>query len=241
MDTKTVLITEAAFNLGPQVALLFAEEGSNLILNTANDIDRLSGVASRVHDLNVKTITYRANVGDQSEVTNLVSKGIEVFGKIDVVINNAIGELSQELLLETSFENWTKNIHLGITGTLIVCQAVLPLMVNNQWGRIINYIGSDGFDGSHITSSTTDLGVVGLTRGIAREYKDYNITANCISVGNTEVGSNELYSNNPIDQSGSVRLGTAEECVVLSSSLVSEHSGHITGQCLLVNGGKYFL
>ena len=241
MDTKTVLITEAAFNLGPQVALLFAEEGSNLILNTANDIDRLSGVVSRVHDLNVKTITYRAHVGDQSEVSNLVSKGIEVFGKIDVVINNAIGELSQELLLETSFENWTKNIHLGITGTLIVCQAVLPLMVNNQWGRIINYIGSDGFDGSHITSSTTDLGVVGLTRGIAREYKDYNITANCISVGNAEVGSNELYSNNPIDQSGSVRLGSAEECVFLSSSLSSEHSGHITGQCLLVNGGKYFL
>ena len=115
MDTKTVLITEAAFNLGPQVALLFAEEGSNLILNTANDIDRLSGVASRVHDLNVKAITYRANVGDQSEVTNLVSKGIEVFGKIDVVINNAIGESSQELLLETSFENWTKNIPVSYT------------------------------------------------------------------------------------------------------------------------------
>ena len=53
MDTKTVLITEAAFNLGPQLALLFAEEGSNLILNTANDIDRLSGVSSRVDDLNV--------------------------------------------------------------------------------------------------------------------------------------------------------------------------------------------
>ena len=241
MDTKTVLITEAAFNLGPQVALLFAEEGSNLILNTANDIDRLSGVASRVHDLNVKTITYRAKVGDQSEVTNLVSKGIEVFGTIDVVINNTIGASSQELLSETSFEDWAKKIHVDVTGTLMVCQAVLPFMVANKWGRIINYIGSDGFDGSHITSSTTDLGVVGLTRGIAREYKDYNITANCISVGNAEVGSNELYSNNPIGQSGSVRLGTAEECVFLSSSLASEHSGHITGQCLLVNGGKYFL
>jgi len=158
-----------------------------------------------------------------------------------VVINNAIGELSQELLLETSFENWTKNIHLGITGTLMVCQEVLPLMVNNQWGRIINYIGSDGFDGSHITSSTTDLGVVGLTRGIAREYKDYNITANCISVGNIEVTSNDVDFHNSRSPIGSVRLGTTEECVFLSSSLASEHSGHITGQCLLVNGGKYFL
>ena len=241
MDTKTVLITEAAFNLGPQLALLFAEEGSNLILNTANDIDRLSGVSSRVDDLNVKTITYRADVGNQSEVTNLVSKGIEVFGKIDVVINNAIGELNLEPLLEISFENWTKNIHLGITGTLMVCQEVLPLMMNNQWGRIISYIGSDGFDGSHITSSTTDLGVVGLTRGIAREYKDYNITANCISVGNIEVTSNDVDSHNSRSLIGSVRLGTTEECVFLSSSLASEHSGHITGQCLLVNGGKYFL
>ena len=212
-----------------------------MILNTANDLDRLSGVASRVDGLNVKTITYRADVGTQSEVTNLVSKGIEVFGKIDVVINNAIGELSQELLLETSFENWTKNIHLSITGTLIVCQAVLPLMVNNQWGRIINYIGSDGFDGSHITSSTTDLGVVGLTRGIAREYKDYNITANCISVGDIDVTSNDVDSHNSKSPIGSVRLGTTQEGVVLSSSLASEHSGHITGQCLLVNGGKYFL
>ena len=158
-----------------------------------------------------------------------------------MVINNAIGELSQELLLETSFENWTKNIHLSITGTLIVCQAVLPLMVNNQWGRIINYIGSDGFDGSHITSSTTDLGVVGLTRGIAREYKDYNITANCISVGDIDVTSNDVDSHNSKSPIGSVRLGTAEELVFLSSSLASEYSGHITGQCLLVNGGKYFL
>ena len=114
-------------------------------------------------------------------------------------------------------------------------------MVNNQWGRIINYIGSDGFDGSHITSSTTDLGVVGLTRGIAREYKDYNITANCISVGNIEVTSNDVDSLNSKSPIGSVRLGTTEELVFLSSSLASEHSGHITGQCLLVNGGKYFL
>ena len=241
MGTKTVLITEASLNVGPQLASLFAEEGANLVLNTANDIDVLSGVVSIADDLNVKAITYNADVGNQLEVNNLVVKGIEYFGTIDVVINNTIAEFGQRLLSKTSFEDWAKKIHVDVTGTLMVCQAVLPFMVANKWGRIINYIGSDGFVGSHITSSTTDLGVVGLTRGIAREYKDYNITANCISVGNTEVGSNELYSNNPIDQSGSVRLGTAEECVFLSSSLASEHSGHITGQCLLVNGGKYFL
>jgi 3-oxoacyl-[acyl-carrier protein] reductase len=241
MDAKTVLITEASLNVGPQLASLFAEEGANLVLNTANDIDVLSGVVSRADNLNVKAITYAADVGNQPEVNNLVLKGIEYFGKIDVVINNTIAESGQGLLSQTSFEDWAKKIHLDVTGTLMVCQAVLPFMVANQWGRIINYIGSDGFDGSHIASSTTDLGVIGLTRGIAREYKNYNITANCVSLGNAEVASNDLYSNNPRGQSGSVRLGTAEECVFLSSSLASEHSGHITGQCLLVNGGKYFL
>ena len=160
---------------------------------------------------------------------------------ITETINNTIAEFGQRLLSKTSFEDWAKKIHVDVTGTLMVCQAVLPFMVAKKWGRIINYIGSDGFDGSHITSSTTDLGVVGLTRGIAREYKDYNITANCISVGNIEITSNDVDSLNSKSPIGSVRLGTTEELVFLSSSLASEHSGHLTGQCLLVNGGKYFL
>ena len=241
MDNKTVMITEAARNLGPQLASLFANEGANLILNTADDTSLLSGVISNVNELGAKAIANRSDVGNQDEVKNLVHKAIENFGGVDVVINNANYDPIPESLAQTTFGNWSRKIQVEVTGTLIVCQAILPSMMENRWGRIINYIGSDGFRGSHITSATTDLGIIGLTRGIAREYKDHNITANCISIGGI---SPDAYDRNFLTtnrSSMSERLGTPEEGVFLTSSLVSEHSGHITGQCLLLNGGQFFL
>ena len=133
MDNKTVMITEAARNLGPQLASLFGNEGANLILNTAGDTSLLSGVISNANELGAKAISNRSDVGNQDEVKNLVHKAIENFGKVDVVINNANYDPIPESLAQTTFGNWSRKIQVEVTGALIVCQAILPSMVENRW------------------------------------------------------------------------------------------------------------
>ena len=246
---KTVLVTDPTRNFGPATALAFAREGANLLLNSPDGGDRLEQTVREATRLGVKAVTHQCDVADQTQVSQLVAKGLSEFGRLDVVINNALFALPSQSLADTTFEVWSRKIQVEITGSLLICQAVLPAMVERQWGRIINYIGLAGFQGTDAASATTELGLVGLTRGIAREYGKHNITANCIGPGGVKnedgfgdssgVGPGEPpapAAGDPIP-----RLGNPQEAAFLAVSLASQDAGYITGQCLLVNGGKYFL
>ena len=111
-----------------------------------------------------------------------------------------------------------------------------------QWGRVINFAGLAAFKGSDPLASTMELGIVGLTRGIAREYGKYNITANCLGPGGVadEEGTGE-HLDPPGDRDALPRWGKPTEVAFLAVCLASEDAGYITGQCLLANGGKYLL
>ena len=238
---KTVLVTDATRNFGPATALAFAREGANLLLNSADGGDRLEQTVREAARLGVKAVTYQGDVANQTQVTQLVAKGLSEFGSLDVVINNALFALPFQSLEDTTFEVWSRKIQVEITGALMIIQAVLPGMVERQWGRIINYIGLAGFQGTDAASATTELGLVGLTRGIAREYGKHNITANCIGPGGVK---NEDRPGEPLAPALGdpiPRLGNPNEAAFLAVSLASQDAGYITGQCLLVNGGKYFL
>ena len=115
-------------------------------------------------------------------------------------------------------------------------------MIQQQWGRVINFTGLAAFRGSDPLASTTELGIVGLTRGIAREYGKYNITANCVGPGGVagEEGQGAQLDP-PQDRDALPRWGKPTEVAFLAVCLASEDAGYITGQCLLANGGKYYL
>jgi NAD(P)-dependent dehydrogenase (short-subunit alcohol dehydrogenase family) len=115
-------------------------------------------------------------------------------------------------------------------------------MIGQQWGRIINYIGLAGFQGANFADSAIELGLVGLTRGIAREYGRYNITANCIGPAGIETDKeNAIPGLSPGSHGPLPRLGKPEEVAFLAVCLASENAGYVTGQCLLANGGRHFL
>lgn len=113
-------------------------------------------------------------------------------------------------------------------------------MIEDRWGRIINYIGLAAFQGTDAPNSAIDLGLVGMTRGIAREYGRYNITANCIGPAGMETGEEGGPFSDASD-SPFHRWGKPEEAAFLAVSLASEGSSYLTGQCLLANGGRFFL
>jgi len=115
-------------------------------------------------------------------------------------------------------------------------------MVQRRWGRVINYTGLAAFQGTDAPTSAAELGIVGLTRGIAREYGKYNVTANCVAPGGVRVAEELGAPSAPPDEGQPLlRWGEAKEVAFLTVCLASEDAGYVTGQCWLANGGKHFL
>ena len=239
---KTVLITDGVESLGKATALAFAREGANLLMAGAVGTDLLDQAAHEAQQLGVRVVTDRCNMGDQNQVRNLVQKALAEFGRLDIVVNNARSAPTMLSLKDISFELWKSRIGEQITGTLMLCQEALPGMIEHRWGRIINYIGLAAFLGNDAPNSAIGLGLVGLCRGIAREYGKYNITTNCIGPAEIETGEEGgPFDSAPGDRDPLPRWGKPEEVSFLAVSLASENAGYVTGQCLLANGGKYFL
>jgi NAD(P)-dependent dehydrogenase (short-subunit alcohol dehydrogenase family) len=244
MDTqlkgKTVLITGASRNMGRLAALAFAREGANLALCTSAKMNALQGVAEEARALGAKVIAERCDVADSAAVSGFISKTREALGTVHVAINNAVYR-AEGGFLEVSDEAWARNLAVNLSGPRNICRAVLPLMMQQRWGRIINFSGIDPFLGGSVTKGAAKLGIVGFTRGLAREFATHDITANCISPGTIDVERDAFQAPRPLQPRQPIRrLGKPQEVVSLMVYLASEDAGFITGQCYQVNGGIYF-
>lgn len=244
MDTglagKNVLITGASRNMGRLAAIQFAREGANLAICTSTKMKELDAVAAELRGIGVKVYAARCDVADKSSVEAFVRDARSELGPIDVAINNAVYRAEGDFLGETD-ETWARNIAVNLTGPRNVCRAVLPGMIERKWGRIINFSGIAPFLGIGPSKAAVKVGIIGLTRGIAREFAVHNITANCIGPGTFDVERDAFQKSKPLRPEQPIRrLGKPEECTSLMLYLASEGASFITGQCYLVNGGMYF-
>jgi NAD(P)-dependent dehydrogenase (short-subunit alcohol dehydrogenase family) len=242
LQGKTVLITEALHHFGTPMAQAFAKEGANLFLATMSDDEPLAHTARAVASLGVKVATGTCDLSREAQAEAVVQKCMAELGRVDVVVNNVCFLVPAHAFGAVPFEVWQRKIAVELTGSFFLFKAVLPQMMAQRWGRIINLTGLAAFQGTDALAGSTELGMVGMTRGIAREYGQYNITANCLGVGGIEreeADGGQAFppgSRDPI-----TRLGTPEEIAFVAVSLASEEAGYVTGQCVLANGGKYFL
>jgi len=244
MDTglkgKNVLITGASRNMGRLAAIQFAEEGANLAICTSTKMQELNAVAEELRGIGVKVYAAQCDVADKSSVQTFVREAQAKLGSIDVAINNAVYRAEGDFLAESD-ETWERNIAVNLTGPRNVCRAVLPGMIERKWGRIINFSGIAPFLGIGPSKAAVKVGIIGLTRGIAREFAVHSITANCIGPGTFDVERDAFQQSKPLKPEQPIRrLGKPEECTSLMLYLASEGSSFITGQCYLVNGGMYF-
>jgi 3-oxoacyl-[acyl-carrier protein] reductase len=239
---RTVIITGAARNIGAETALQFAAEGANLALCTRSSVERLDATAARAAELGVQCITGCVDVADAASVSDFVQQARSHYGRIDVVVNNAVHR-SEGRFLEQDLAQWQRNIDVNLTGPANVCRAALPAMIEAGFGRIVNYSGIVPFIGNGAAKAAVKLGIVGFTRGIAQEFGVHGITANCIGPGIIEVERDAWQQDKSKvhpDQALQ-RHGRPEEVASLAVYLASENAGFITGQCYLANGGRYYL
>ena len=243
MDTglkgKTVLITGASRNMGRIAAIAFAREGAHLAICTSTRINELNAVAAQARALGVQVVAEKCDVTDGEAVKAFVAKTRAELGGVDVAINLA-GDRHEVKFLEQTLDGWHKNIAVNLTGPFHICQQVIPLMMEKKYGRIINIAGVTPYIGGPPAKSMVKLGIVGLTRGLAREFAPHNITANCIGPGGVQRLDLDPDEHNKPLRPGQSRMGTAEEIVSLMVYLASDKAGYITGQCYLANGGRYF-
>jgi 3-oxoacyl-[acyl-carrier protein] reductase len=241
LEGKTVLITGASRNMGRLAAIAYAKEGANLAICTSSKMDELKGVADEVRAHGVKVFADRCDVSDVKAVNAFVKTAASELGSIHVALNNAVYRGTEAPFLEEDDEAWAKNIAVNLTGPRNVCRAVLPYMIGQRFGRIINFSGISPYLGTSTTKGMSKLGIVGLTRGLAREYGEHEITANCIGPGTIEVERDAFQKAKGLRPAQPIRrLGKPQEVVSLLLYLSSEDAGFITGQCYLVNGGMYF-
>ena len=178
---KNALITGAGKGIGKAIALALAAEGTNVILlaRTAADIEAL---AAEIKTHNVKALAVTADVADIASVNSAVAKALAEFGSIDILINNAgIGKFGK--FLDLSPEEFEQIIKINLFGTYYTTRAVLPGMIEQQSGDIINISSTAGLKGAAATSaySASKFAVMGLTESLMQEVRKHNIRVTALT------------------------------------------------------------
>ncbi|KIC00277.1 3-ketoacyl-ACP reductase [Flavobacterium sp. KMS] len=181
LKNKNALITGAGKGIGKAVAIALAKEGVNVILlaRTQADIDL---VATEINALGVKSLAITADVSDINSVNKAVEKAIAEFKNIDILINNA-GIAAFGNFLELEPAAWERIIQVNLMGTYYVTRAVLPNMIENQTGDIINISSTAGLNGNALTSaySASKFAVLGLTDSLMQEMRKHNIRVTALT------------------------------------------------------------
>ncbi len=243
METKkTVVITGASKGIGAHMAIYFAENGWNVVIGYNNSAESAFLLRNSLTQNGHSVYAHKVNVTNKLEAELLIKEAIYKFGKVDVLINNA-GVSSQKLFTEISEHEWNTMLDVNLTGTFNCCQAVLPHMISNKNGKIINISSVWGITGASCEThySASKAGIIGLTKALAKEMGPSGITVNCIAPGiidtqmNAHLTPDELadfVNDLPIS-----RIGNTLEVAKTAYFLASDGADYITGQTLAVDGG----
>lgn len=249
---KVVIVTGSAQGIGRGVALQLAAEGAQLVL--ADLSDYVQDVLAEVKALGADAITIQADLESFAGAQSVVAKAIEQFGRVDVLINNVGGAIWMKPFQEFSEQEIIKEVNRSLFPTLWCCRAVLPAMIQQQAGVIVNVssIATRGIN--RIPYSAAKGGVNALTASLAFEHAKDGIRVNAIATGGTEAPPRKVpRNNNPlsqnekdwmqqvvdqtIDRTFMGRYGSIEEQVKAIVFVASDDASYITGSVIPVGGG----
>ncbi len=241
-ENKTVFVTGASRGIGKEVALKFAENGYNVVINYVSSKTNVEELKAKFESKGVKSLIMQADVTDKEAVETLVKKAIEEFGSIDVLVNNA-GITKDNLLMRMSDEEFDKVIEVNLKGTYVVTKAVTKYMMKKRKGSIINLSSVVGVAGNagQCNYAASKAGIIGFTKSVAKELASRNIRSNAVAPGFIETDMTAVLSDeikeNIHNQIPLKRMGSAREVANLIYFLGSDESSYITGQVINVDGG----
>lgn len=242
-ETKTILVTGGSRGIGKEVALKYAENGYNVVINYVSDKTDVEAIKNELLEKGAHDVLLaKADVTNAEQIEELVKQAIEKFGAIDVLVNNA-GITKDNLLMRMSEEEFDKVIEVNLKGTYIVTKAVTKYMMKKRKGSIINLSSVVGVAGNagQCNYSASKAGIIGFTKSVAKELASRNIRANAVAPGFIETDMTSVLSDsvkeNIYSQIPLKRMGTATEVAELVYFLGEDTSSYITGQVINVDGG----
>lgn len=242
-DKKTAFITGAARGIGKEIAIKLAKEGYDVAINYRKMNDELEQLKAQIEqECNVKCVLVQGDVSKFEDAEKMVKEAAQALGKIDVLVNNA-GITKDGLLMRMAKEDFESVIDINLVGTFNVTRNVIPLMIKQKSGRVINISSVVGVAGNagQTNYSASKAGIIGFTKSLAREVASRNILVNAVAPGfiATDMTSvlNDAQKENISTQIPLKRMGTAEDVANLVKFLASEEASYITGQVINVDGG----
>ncbi|MFK5952112.1 MAG: SDR family NAD(P)-dependent oxidoreductase [Desulfobacterium sp.] len=240
LNGKIALVTGGRAGIGKTIACSLAKKGANLIV-TSRQISDKDKVVADIKATGREVLALKANVADNEDCRAAVTQGLDCFGRIDIVVNNA-GIYPSAPFLDIEEKEWDEVFAVNLKGPMLMTQWVAKLaMIPQNGGRIINISSCDGKNPTpgiaHYAASKA--GLISLTKSMALELAPHNITANAIAPGWVETQT-VLQSDRwktAVKQIPLQRLAKQEEIADAVIFLASDHAGYITGATLDVNGG----
>ncbi|WP_191090691.1 SDR family NAD(P)-dependent oxidoreductase [Niallia endozanthoxylica] len=244
MTKKVAFITGAGRGIGREIARTLASRGMDIIVTDVN-IDNANETVSIVEKEGGKAVAVYCDVTKLESVQEAVGASIAHFGKIDVLVNNA-GWDKVEPFLKSEPSTWKLIVDINMMGQIHTCKEILPIMIENGYGKVVNIASDSGRVGSSGEGvySAAKGGIIAFTKTIAREMARYKINVNCISPGPSdtplfqEIGSyNEGIATALEKAIPFRRLAQPSDIANGVAFLASDEAEYVTGQTLSVNGG----
>jgi len=239
---KTALITGASRGIGKAIALLFASEGADIAITNIVDDDEFKNAVKEIENHRVKVKGYVSNASDFQDSQKVINNAVNDFSRIDILVNNA-GITRDTLLMRMSEEQWDAVIAVNLKSVFNLTKAIIPVMLKQKSGSIINMSSVVGVSGNAGQSNyaASKAGIIGFTKSVAKEVGSRNIRCNAIAPGFiiTEMTEKlpEEVKNEWINKIPLRRGGTPEDVAHTALFLASDLSSYVSGQTIHVCGG----
>ncbi len=239
---KTALVTGASRGIGAAIARRLAADGFAVAVNYLHSAQHAQEVVNDIINNGGHAKAFCADVAEKAQVDTMVSEISGDFGGVDVLINNA-GIAQQKLFTDITAEDWNRMLAVNLSGMFYCSQAVLPYMIRQKAGGIVNISSVWGITGAscEVHYSAVKAGAIGLTRALAKELGPSGIRVNCVAPGVIETEMNAALDEQTLaalrEETPLGMIGSPNDVAAAVSFLVSPQAGFITGQVLSPNGG----
>ncbi len=239
---KTALITGATRGIGKQIAITLAQAGYDIAINYRKENEDLKNTKQEIEQTGAKCLTLQGDVSNYEDCEKIAKEIIEEYGIIDVLVNNA-GITKDTLLMRMKKEDFEDVININLVGTFNMTKNIIPYMMKNRTGRIINISSVVGISGNagQANYAASKAGIIGFTKSLAKEVGSRNILVNSIAPGFIETAMTDVLKEEIKEEIAKTiplkRMGKAQDVANLVKFLASEESSYITGQVIHVDGG----
>jgi len=243
MANRIAFVTGASRGIGRACALALSAAGAKVVL-AARQLEKLDAVAAEIRAAGGEAFVVPIDLSSPDSIKEAFSRASKEFGRIDILINN--GGLTRDgLAMRMKRDDWDVVIQTNLSGSFFCIQQVLPAMVRERWGRIVNITSVVGESGNagQVNYAASKAGLIGLTKSLAQELASRNITVNAVAPGFVETDmtgslSDELKAT-ILHAVPLKRIGKPEDIAAAVKFLCGDDAGYITGHVLDVNGGMF--